>query len=131
MLDRRDLAAATARRIESLSFKGTSSNKSLTVEIDVTVTQDIRFAFAAALNKFGQMNVVVNNAGHGLAGPFEELFDAQIKTPMDINFFDLITVTKKVIGHERSEAEWGTDSTGDVNWRSNKICNVLRQRRRT
>ena len=68
VLDRGDFAVATARKPETLSFKGTSSKNYLAVKLDVTNPEDIRSAFAAALDRFGRVDVVVNNAGYGLAG---------------------------------------------------------------
>lgn len=47
--------------------------------------------------RFKRVDVVVNNAGYGLAGCFEELNDAQMRTQMEVNFFGLIAVTKKAM----------------------------------
>ena len=107
VLDRGDFAVATARRPESLSFKGTSSTNYLAVKLDVTNSDDIQSAFAAALERFGRVDVVVNNAGYGLSGPFEELSDVQIKTQMDINFFGLIAVTRKAMDVMRNQKPSG------------------------
>ncbi len=107
MLDRGDFVVATARKPDTLSFKGTSSDNYLAVKLDVTDPKDIQSAFAAALDKFGRIDVVVNNAGYGLAGPFEELSDAQIKTQMDVNFFGLIAVTRKAMEVMRDQKPSG------------------------
>ena len=97
VLDRGDIAVATARKPDSLSFKGTNSENYLAVKLDVTNNADIEAAFKSTLSKFGRVDVVVNNAGYGLSGPFEELADDQIKTQMDVNFFGLIAVTRKAM----------------------------------
>ena len=107
VLDRGDFAVATARKPEALSFKNTSANNYLAVKLDVTKSEDIHLAFAAALDKFGRVDVVVNNAGYGLSGPFEELSDAQIKTQMDVNFFGLIAVTRKAMEVMRDQKPCG------------------------
>lgn len=107
VLDKGDVAVATARKPESLSFKGTSSKNYLAVKLDVTDSDSIQSAFAAALDKFGRVDVVVNNAGYGLGGPFEELSDAQIKTQMDVNFFGLIAVTRKAMEVMRDQKPSG------------------------
>ena len=98
---------ATARNPDSLSFNNTSSNNYLAVKLDVTDAKDIESAFAVALDKFGRIDIVVNNTGHGLAGPFEELSDAQIKTQMDVNFFGLIAVTRKAMEVMRDQKPSG------------------------
>ena len=107
VLDAGDIAVATARKPESLSFKNTSPKNYLAVRLDVTKSEDINSAFKAALDKFGRVDVVVNNAGYGLSGPFEELEDDQIKTQMDVNFFGLIAVTRKAMEVMREQKPSG------------------------
>jgi NAD(P)-dependent dehydrogenase (short-subunit alcohol dehydrogenase family) len=53
------------------------------------------------------VDVVVNNAGYGLAGVFEELNDSQIKKQMDVNFFGLIAVTRKAMEVMRAQKPSG------------------------
>ena len=107
VLEKGDIAVATARKPESLSFKGTNDKNYLALKLDVTKDSDIEAAFEKTLSKFGRVDVVVNNAGYGLSGPFEELSDAQIKTQMDINFFGLIAVTRKAMTVMREQKPSG------------------------
>jgi len=79
----------------------------LPVKLDVTKPSDIESAFKTTLDKFGRIDVVVNNAGYGLSGVFEELTDAQIKTQMDVNFFGLIAVTRKAMDVMREQKPSG------------------------
>ena len=51
--------------------------------------------------------MVVNNAGYGLSGPFEELAEEQIRTQMEVNFFGLIAVTKKAMQVMREQKPSG------------------------
>ena len=67
------------------------------VALDVTNTESVSKAFDVALNTFGRVDVVVNNAGFGLCGPFDELDEAQISQQMSVNFFGCINVTRKAI----------------------------------
>ena len=53
------------------------------------------------------MDVVVNNAGFGLSGPFEELADDQIRKQMEVNFFGLINVTRKAMEVMREQKPSG------------------------
>lgn len=48
-----------------------------------------------------------NNAGYGLAGPFEELSEKQIRTQMEVNFFGLINVTRKAMDVMREQKPSG------------------------
>jgi hypothetical protein len=71
----------------------TTSANFLALPLDVTSKQSIDAAFDAALKKFSRVDVIVNNAGDGLAGCFEELSDEQIRQQMEVNYFGLIDVT--------------------------------------
>ena len=92
-----DHVVATARNSSKLSFDGADSTNSLFVDLDVTKQESIDKAFDEAIKKFKRVDVVVNNAGYGLSGPFETLSDKQIRTQMEINFFGLINVTRKAM----------------------------------
>ena len=107
VLDKGDIAVATARSPSHLSFKNTSPKNYLAVKLDVTNPDDIINAFKTTIDTFGRVDVVVNNAGYGLSGPFEELSDKQIKTQMDVNFFGLIAVTRKALEVMREQKPCG------------------------
>lgn len=92
-----DYAVATARNSSKLKFDGANDSNSLLVDLDVTDKSSIDKAFEAAVKKFKRVDVVVNNAGYGLSGPFETLSDSQLRKQMDINFFGLIDVTRKAL----------------------------------
>ncbi|KAF1941408.1 NAD(P)-binding protein [Clathrospora elynae] len=97
VLQKGDYAVATARNSSKLSFDGANDSNSLLVDLDVTKRDSIDKAFDAAIKKFKRIDVVVNNAGYGLSGPFETLSDKQIRQQMEINFFGLIDVTRKAM----------------------------------
>lgn len=107
VLDRGDICIATARKPESLSFKNTSEKNFLALKLDVTSKPSIDDAFAAALKQFGRVDVVVNNAGYGLSGCFEELGDDQIRKQMEVNYFGLIDVTRKALETMREQKPSG------------------------
>ena len=107
VLDRGDIAVATARKPQGLSFKGTSEKNFLALKLDVTNKSDIELAFEEAVSKFGRIDVVVNNAGVGIAGAFEELSDAQVKFQMDVNFYGVLAVTKKAMSVMREQKPSG------------------------
>ncbi|KAF2127756.1 NAD(P)-binding protein [Dothidotthia symphoricarpi CBS 119687] len=92
-----DHVVATARNSSKLSFADANDSNSLLVDLDVTDKGSIDKAFDAAIKKFNRIDVVVNNAGYGLSGPFETLSDKQIRQQMEINFFGLMDVTRKAM----------------------------------
>ncbi|KAL1795598.1 hypothetical protein ACET3X_005822 [Alternaria dauci] len=71
VLQKGDYVDATARNNFKLSFDGANDSNSLFVDLDVTKREPIDKAFDAAIKKFGKVDVVCNNAGYGLNGPFE------------------------------------------------------------
>ena len=81
----------------SLAFTATTPSNYLALALDVTSPVSITAAFAAALARFYRIDVVVNNAGYGLAGALEELSDEQIAHQMDVNFFGVVRITRAAI----------------------------------
>lgn len=73
----------------------------------MTKEADVESAFKAAVDKFKRVDVVVNNAGYGLSGVFEELTDAQLRTQMEVNFFGLLNVTRKAMDVMRTQSPSG------------------------
>lgn len=89
---------ATARKPEVLSdLTERYGDSVLTTRLDVTSKADIASAVEAAVNKFGQIDVLVNNAGYGVFGGFEEITEAQYRAQYDTNVFGLIAVTQAVL----------------------------------
>lgn len=107
VLQNNDHVVATARDSSKLKFDGTSDSNYLAVDLDVTSPESIEKAFETALKKFGRIDVVVNNAGYGLAGEFESLSEKQIRTQMEVNFFGLINVTRKALAVMREQKPSG------------------------
>lgn len=97
VLQNGDYVVATARNSSKLSFPDANETNSLLVDLDVTKKDTIDKAFEAAVKKFKRVDVVVNNAGYGLGGPFETFSEKQIRQQMEINFFGLLDVTRKAM----------------------------------
>jgi NAD(P)-dependent dehydrogenase (short-subunit alcohol dehydrogenase family) len=73
----------------------------LPLRLDVADKAAVDAAFATANNHFGQLDVVVNNAGVGMLGTVEEFTEEQIRTLMDTNLFGAIWVTKAAVPYLR------------------------------
>lgn len=95
--------AATSRTVESLKKEvGTSANF-LPLEINVTDEKSIQNAIAKTLETFGNIDVVVNNAGYGQLGTLEELSDREARQNFDTNVFGLLNVMRNVMPHLRNK----------------------------
>jgi NAD(P)-dependent dehydrogenase (short-subunit alcohol dehydrogenase family) len=73
----------------------------LPVRLDVTDTAQITQAVAEAIDRFGSLDVLVNNAGRGLLGALEEITDAEARSLFDVNVSGLINVTRAVLPYMR------------------------------
>lgn len=89
---------ATGRNADKVTkaFASTSENL-LVVQLDVTNTQEINTGVNAAIDKFGTIDVLVNNAGNFYAGYFEQLSQQQIERQMATNLFGPMNVTRAVL----------------------------------
>jgi NAD(P)-dependent dehydrogenase (short-subunit alcohol dehydrogenase family) len=67
------------------------------IQLDVTSDKSVREAIQSILFETGRIDVLVNNAGYGLVGAFEELGMDEIKQQYETNFFGVIRVTQAVI----------------------------------
>jgi NAD(P)-dependent dehydrogenase (short-subunit alcohol dehydrogenase family) len=67
------------------------------IQLDVTSDKSVREAIQSILSESGRIDVLVNNAGYGLVGAFEELGMDEIKQQYETNFFGVIRVIQAVI----------------------------------
>ncbi|WP_219416082.1 SDR family oxidoreductase [Pseudonocardia nigra] len=96
-----DRVVATARDPATVAdLARRHPDSALVLPLDVTDPAQIRDAVAAALSD-GPLDVLVNNAGHGLLGALEELTDAQIHRVLATNLLGALAVTRAVLPHMR------------------------------
>lgn len=70
--------------------------------LDVTDPASIAAAVEATIDRFGAIDVVVNNAGYGLFGVFEATPEAAIRAQFEVNLFGVLAVTRAVLPHFRA-----------------------------
>ena len=86
---------ATSRSLAALD--GLASDRLLPLKVDIADEADVQRAVQAAVDRFGRIDVVVNNAGYGLLGGVEEVSDAEARRIFDVNVFGLLNVTRAVL----------------------------------
>ncbi|MBR8743537.1 SDR family oxidoreductase [Nocardiopsis sp. MG754419] len=89
--------APAARRPERLPEDVRDHPNALPVRLDVTDTAQIAAAVDAVVDRFGTVDVLVNNAGRALLGALEEITDAEARSLFDVNVFGLINTTRAVL----------------------------------
>ena len=97
LLDRGYNVVATARKKEQLEELTEGKKNALAVELDVTRPEQVKAAVEQAEQRFGQVDVLVNNAGYGYLAAVEEGEDEAVRTLFETNFFGLVELTKAVL----------------------------------
>src|SRR5580704_8714579 len=89
---------ATGRDTEKLSKStGTPSANLLVAKMDVTNSKEIGAAVKLAIDKFGTIDVLVNNAGNFYAGFFEEISQKQMELQLATSLYGPMNVTRSVL----------------------------------
>jgi NAD(P)-dependent dehydrogenase (short-subunit alcohol dehydrogenase family) len=96
-----DAVAATARNPETVRAALGDHPNLLALPLDVTSEAQAHAAAAAAVKRFGRIDVLVNNAGFGLLGAVEEATAEEIEAVYRTNVFGLLAVTRAVLPHMR------------------------------
>jgi NAD(P)-dependent dehydrogenase (short-subunit alcohol dehydrogenase family) len=99
-----DRVLATARRPEVMAdLSDEGGDRLRTAALDVTDPATIDAAVATALDTFGRIDVLVNNAGHGSVGAVEEFTMAELRELVEVMFFGAVATTKAVLPHLRAQ----------------------------
>jgi len=100
-LQRNDFVVATARKPEAVTAALGAQGNLLAVALDVTDEAQAVCAAQAAVDRFGRIDVLVNNAGYGLLAAVEEATAEEVERQYQTNVFGLLKVTRAVLPHLR------------------------------
>lgn len=103
-LDRGDSVVATARDPRSLdALLTTYGDRVLALALDVTDREGCFRTVKASVERFGRLDVVVNNAGYGQFGMVEELSEQEVREQIDTNLLGPLWVTQATLPQLRSQ----------------------------
>ena len=103
-LARGDKVAATARDTGSLAgLVERYGENVLPIGLDVTDKAAVDVAVKDAHDRYGRLDVVVNNAGYGLFGTIEEVTEEQARAQLETNLFGALWVTKAALPYLREQ----------------------------
>lgn len=102
-LARGDNVVATARRAKAVREAVDDHSRLLALPLDVTDEAQAKIAAAAAVERFGRIDVLLNNAGFGLLGAVEEASAEDVERVYRTNVFGLLAVTRAVLPTMRAQ----------------------------
>jgi NAD(P)-dependent dehydrogenase (short-subunit alcohol dehydrogenase family) len=103
-LDRGDKVVATARNISSLADLVTRYGEAiLPIQLDVTDRDADFVAVRQAHERFGRLDVIVNNAGYGQFGMVEEISEPEIRAQLETNLLGALWVTQAALPYLREQ----------------------------
>jgi len=97
------VAAATRNAQSLIAEIGEKSETFLPLELNLTDNEDVQSAVVKTVDHFGQLDVVVNNAGYGQIGTLEELTDKEARANFDINVFGTLNVIRNTVPYLREQ----------------------------
>lgn len=104
LLNNGETVAATARKPEQLvDLAEQYPSQVITLPLDVTKPEQVRDAVNHTISTFGQIDVLVNNAGYGMMGAIEEVTDAEVRKQYETNVFGALDVMRAVLPHMRRQ----------------------------
>lgn len=98
-----DNVVATARNPADVTQRLGDHPSLLALKLDVTDDAQAREAAAAAVARFGRIDVLLNNAGYGLMGAVEEATAEEVERVYRTNVFGLLNVTRAVLPYMRAQ----------------------------
>jgi NAD(P)-dependent dehydrogenase (short-subunit alcohol dehydrogenase family) len=103
LLSKGHKVAATSRSISALHQLAVFEDQFLPLEVDLKSEASVAESIKETVDRFGRLDVVVNNAGYGLGGALEELTSEEISENFEVNFFAVVRVVQQALPYLRKQ----------------------------
>jgi len=103
LLSNGNRVAATSRNISDLEKAVGNHENFLPLSVNLIDENSVEAAVSQTISKFGQLDVVVNNAGYGMIGALEEWSDRESRENFDVNVFGSLNVIRKTLPQMRKQ----------------------------
>jgi NAD(P)-dependent dehydrogenase (short-subunit alcohol dehydrogenase family) len=100
---RGDRVVATARNTVPLELAAGAPDRVEVAALDVTDREAVSDTVTRALERFGRLDIVINNAGYGIHGAVEELGEEELRAQLETNFFGAVWVMQAVLPIMRAQ----------------------------
>ena len=98
VLDRGYKAVVASRKISDVAdIVAMHPENAIAVQLDVTRKEEVKSSVDRAIDIFGTVDVLVNNAGIGYFGAIEESEEEEVRHMFEVNFFGLAALTREVL----------------------------------
>lgn len=95
----------TARRLDKLeSIRSANPDQVEAIRMDVNNKEEVAQVVKQAIDRFGRIDVLINNAGFGIVGAVEETPEDELRLQMETNFFGAVSVTRALLSTFRQQA---------------------------
>jgi len=104
VLAKGDKVIATSRDLrEQQENIGSDNEHLLSLKVDITNETEVKSAIENGIEKFGRIDIVLNNAGYYLVGSLEEISNEEFRRTLDVNVFGMVNVIRNVMPHLRRQ----------------------------
>lgn len=103
LLSKGNKVIATSRKASSIENQIGKNKNLLALTVDITSDKSVKEAIEKGITLFGNIDVVVNNAGYWTVGSMEEITDHEFRESLDVNLFATVNVIRSVMPYLRKQ----------------------------